>query len=137
MNGLAEHIWCASSTNLVQGFLAGLGVLGGGLALFPLETIVSRTSTVRASSYARARLSRDRARVLVWLLLPVAAATVGGYLFLYAAVDGKSCDKAKFTPREEDLVVWWSAGVAVSFALLVALFVLRTRVRREQAGDED
>jgi hypothetical protein len=126
---VTDRIWCAASSPIISGALVGLSLATVALVTFPTDWLVRRPESGAQSDFS-ASTSRIRyAKVLRWLLVPGASITLGGYVALYVAAEGKGCD-ARFTALERKWILAWSLAATLTFVLLIVLAQLRRLVTR-------
>lgn len=127
--GCAESIWCAASAPPVQGMLVGLGLLSAGLAFFPWQVRLKRPDSGPMSEFAGALHLVRWTRRLSWLLVPLVATTLGGYIVIFVRTQGKFCD-AVLAPPEEAMILAWGSAFAATTVVVGVGAVLRHQIER-------
>lgn len=130
MSGLAGWLWCGVSAPMIEGFLVGLGIAVAGLAIFPFGFRLEHLAGDKWSAHGASDSAVRRGKVVSWLLVPLTALTLGGYVAIYVGTRGKYCD-ADPSPAVEWLVVPWAITSAVTVVVL-GLSVWFRRVARRR-----
>lgn len=129
MRPVGDIIWCGVSAPVVESIFVGLVVSAVGLIVFPFAFALTRPPTGYQSNYSRATRYIKWARRAAWALGIFAIVTLVGYVILYADASGEFCTE-HFDHNMQLGVFVWTGAAGITFALLVAVAILRGLTHR-------
>jgi hypothetical protein len=129
MRPVGDIIWCGVSAPVVESVFVGLVVSAVGLIVFPFAFALTRPPSGHQSNYSQATAYLKWAKRAAWALGVFAIITLVGYVILYADAGGEFCAE-HFDHNMQLGVFVWTGAAGITFALLVAIAILRGLTNR-------